>query len=111
MSGFKSNNNQPQDRFLEYMKKDEANSLLFKIRDVLIRKFEICKKLVTEKNIELLQNFASALEDGGKKPEQIMTTVSSILDDADNDSDNIEEIDEEDAYDSSNDDVESSIIK
>ena len=102
-------NQQSQERFLEYMKADEKNNLLLKIKAMLIRKFEICKKLIIDSESKIKQNIE--LSDGESDDdlgqiEDVSIIEEEILESTNGD---VEDVDEDD-IDISSEDLESSII-
>lgn len=93
------------------MRKDEGNLLCLKIKEMLLRKFEVCKKLITEKNIQLLHEVVLTDEDrdvdiGDNMP----VTLSTLGNEVFMTTEDVEDIGEEDDFDSSKDTIESSII-
>ena len=93
------------------MKEDESNSLLLKIKSMLIRKFDICKKLIIEseskikQNVELSDSESSEdeiydqIEDGALTDDDLIGSTNGDMDEI------------EDDIDTTNEDLENSIIK
>jgi hypothetical protein len=91
------------------MKNDENNNLLLRIKDLLIRKFEICKKLITESTSRLQQDAEISdyeSEDGiGGSNNSVSTLQDELIGDGD-----ISDIEDEDDIDISSDSLENAIV-
>jgi len=93
------------------MKNDENNELILKIKNVLNKKFEISKKLINETNSQLLHNFVLLGEDNDEDNfvEKINTNTTLGNDIAETIED-LQEVNDDDTFDSISDTIESSII-
>lgn len=93
------------------MKKDESNLLCLKIKEMLLRKFEICKKLITEKNLQLLNEAVLTDEDRDVDiGENMPVTLSTLGNDIILTTEDVEDVEDEDDFDSNEDTIESSIV-
>lgn len=103
-------NKNTQDRFLEYMKNDENNYLLVKIKEMLIRTFDIAKRKISEKMLQLHNEQSDDDESADEIFDSVPESMQTIGNDIIMENEDVEDIEDEDDFDSITDSLESTII-
>ena len=96
-----------QERFLAYMINDENNYLLLRIKEMLIRAFDIAKRKISEKMMQMHNEQSDDEEEFGDSA--VQDTVNNSGHEVNMSTEEIEDIEDEDDFENTND-LESAII-
>lgn len=101
-------NNNTQERFLTYMINDENNYLLLRIKEILFRAFDIAKRKISDKMVQMHNEQSDDEED--EFADSFQDTANNVSQDGNLTTEEIEDVEDEDDFDDTPDSLEASII-